>query len=238
MLVPIETVDEYEFQQRVIHLRRATYGRQFNDLAFRLDKQGERLRREEKAQKRRDFDAYALWATQSSEWRPIPHMGGYDVSDNGFVRFSTSKQIVQPIVSPHGYLTVSIPLADRRVKRLHVHRAVAMAFLPNPQKLPQVNHIDLDRSNSHVSNLEWVSVSRNQSHTKLLAINAFDRCAALVRAHSLDYPDNPRVVEALELCVEKIQAMGRSVRESVGGDHYSLGIERLERRLQKRGGVK
>lgn len=45
-----------------------------------------------------------------------------------------------------------------------VHRLVASLFIPNPDNLPDVNHIDGNRSNNHVSNLEWSSRSDNQKH--------------------------------------------------------------------------
>lgn len=45
-----------------------------------------------------------------------------------------------------------------------VHRLVAMAWIPNPHGLPQVNHIDGNKSNNHASNLEWVDNCANQRH--------------------------------------------------------------------------
>lgn len=58
-----------------------------------------------------------------------------------------------------GYL--SVPLSGNR--RL-VHRLVAEAFIPNPKKKPQVNHIDGDKHNNHISNLEWCSREENMQH--------------------------------------------------------------------------
>ena len=46
----------------------------------------------------------------------------------------------------------------------HIHRLLAEAFIPNPQNLPQVNHLDRDRMNFSLSNLEWCTQSDNALH--------------------------------------------------------------------------
>lgn len=54
---------------------------------------------------------------------------------------------------------------DKKWKSYYVHRLVALAYLPNPNNLPQINHIDRRRDNNCLSNLEWCSVYDNLKHS-------------------------------------------------------------------------
>lgn len=60
-----------------------------------------------------------------------------------------------------GYYSVGI-----RRKTYMVHRLVAQAFIPNPENKPCVNHIDGNKLNNHVSNLEWCTVQENNLHAR------------------------------------------------------------------------
>jgi hypothetical protein len=51
-------------------------------------------------------------------------------------------------------------------KKIFIHRLMAELFIPNPNNLPQVNHIDGDKSNYQLSNLEWVTAGNNQNHSR------------------------------------------------------------------------
>lgn len=62
-----------------------------------------------------------------------------------------------------GYLLVNLPV-DGKMKRVQTHRVVAKMFIPNPDKLPQVNHIDCDKTNNTVSNLQWCTNKENAHH--------------------------------------------------------------------------
>ncbi len=109
-----------------------------------------------------------LWL-EGEEWRPIlGHEGLYEVSGLGRIRSfdrrikgrnGTLKRLRGVIYknarTKRGYETVML-VKDEKWKGNLVHRLVASAFIENRLNLPQVNHIDGNKTNNHVSNLEWV----------------------------------------------------------------------------------
>lgn len=69
----------------------------------------------------------------------------------------------------HGYAQVQLcHLGVNKTER--VHRLVAIAFVPNPKKLPKVNHIDANKRNNAASNLEWCTQDQNVQHAKTLGL--------------------------------------------------------------------
>lgn len=61
------------------------------------------------------------------------------------------------------YLKINLSVNGKRITKT-VHRLIAETFIPNPQNKPQVNHIDGNKSNNNVKNLEWVTGSENLLH--------------------------------------------------------------------------
>ena len=108
-------------------------------------------------------------------WCPIKgYEGLYEVSDKGMVRSLKfwKERIMKPGSDKNGYLIVN--LCKNGEKKMYlVHRLVALAFIPNPDNLPQVNHKDEDKENNSVHNLEWCSSKYNANfgtRTKKISI--------------------------------------------------------------------
>lgn len=110
--------------------------------------------------------------TYAECWREAPNTNGmYQVSNFGRVaRILTQGnrpcfKIVKPIRGSIVYPTVHLSLgsASNR-KRVTIHRLVALAFIPNPNNLPQVNHKDENPRNNRADNLEWCTELYNHNY--------------------------------------------------------------------------
>lgn len=87
----------------------------------------------------------------------------YEVYDDGRIFSHISNIFLKPYVSQCGYLIVDVSLNKKRYTR-QVHRLVAHAFIPNPDKFETVNHKDGDKTNNCVENLEWLTIKDNVRH--------------------------------------------------------------------------
>jgi hypothetical protein len=113
------------------------------------------------------------------EWRSIPEFIGYEVSSLGRVRSIdrvcgnrpgiTKGRLLTPFINRRGYLEVIIRKNSKSTAKI-VHRLVAKTFLSNFENKPQVNHIDGNKQNNSLENLEWVTNSQNQKHAYLLGL--------------------------------------------------------------------
>lgn len=83
----------------------------------------------------------------------------------------------EKILSPplqYGYPRVGLWKNGTQIHYV-VHRLVAKAFIPNPQNKPNINHIDANKENNHVSNLEWCTQKENINHSLKLGLQDFKR---------------------------------------------------------------
>ena len=118
------------------------------------------------------------------EWRDIEgYEGLYQVSNLGKIKsfhYGTSR-INKIQLTKKGYAYTHL-YKNGKSKRYFVHVLVAKAFIPNPKNKPQVNHIDANKSNNRVENLEWVTPEENMQHAYekgLVKIGSEHHCSQL-----------------------------------------------------------
>ena len=95
-------------------------------------------------------------------WKRIDGFPNYSVSNLGKVMNNNTGKLIKPY-NMNGYVQVTLRHCGNSVKRT-VHRLVALSFILNPENKPQVNHIDGNRSNNRVDNLEWCTAHENNLH--------------------------------------------------------------------------
>jgi len=99
----------------------------------------------------------------TNQWNRIDGYQNYSVSTYGDVRNDITKRVLKKGKTTKGYFQVCLSINGIR-NVLLVHRLVASAFLKNIEGAKVVNHIDGNKLNNKLSNLEWVSQSRNIKH--------------------------------------------------------------------------
>ncbi len=87
----------------------------------------------------------------------------YKIHTEGFI-VNPNNKILTVWKDVAGYCFVTMKNSDGEYKKLRLHRVVATAFIQNPEGLPEVNHIDGNKSNNWSENLEWTTSKGNKEH--------------------------------------------------------------------------
>lgn len=138
-------------------------------------------------------------------WRPVVGHEKFEVSSLGRFRISPEK-IYALEIDKRGYVQVIVRDKGERI-HLRIHREVAKAFIDQPSGKDYVNHIDGDKTNNRVDNLEWCTASENHLH----------------RVHVLGKaPTYHKTVKVL--CVETgvVYESCNSAARAVGGDGSNI----------------
>ena len=106
-------------------------------------------------------------------WKTIAGFPNYEISNHLEVRNKTTGQQRKFSNGKRGYLVISL-FHDGKMYLKPVHRLVAEAFIPNPEGKPQVNHIDGNKLNNNIDNLEWVTSKENLLHARRTGLHTSD----------------------------------------------------------------
>lgn len=97
-------------------------------------------------------------------WKDIKgYEGLYQISNTGEIYSCRSKKILKQTVDKKGYKRICLYL-NGNIKNFQVHRLIAIAFIPNPNNYPIINHKDENPLNNEVDNLEWCTYKYNNNY--------------------------------------------------------------------------
>ena len=97
-------------------------------------------------------------------WKIIPHFNKYEASTYGRIRNIKLKTLMTPTINAVGYCVSSLSNDKNKSVNIKFHRIIAETFIDNPQKKITINHIDKNRSNNKVNNLEWATPKEQIKH--------------------------------------------------------------------------
>ncbi len=127
----------------------------------------------------------------------------YTINEKGEVFSRKNNCVLKHNIMKTGYHTVEL-FNKHGSKRLLVHRLVAQAYIPNPQNLPQVNHINENKGDNSVCNLEWCSAKYNMNYGQ----------AAKLRHKNIDYSTEIRK----NIARKNGKAVSRPVLQMINGE--------------------
>ncbi len=96
--------------------------------------------------------------------KKIPNFSNYSATENGKIFSHKTKKYIRGQINNEGYVRLGL-YGENGEKKFLIHRLIAQTFIPNIENKPQVNHIDSNKSNNCVDNLEWITNKENREHS-------------------------------------------------------------------------
>lgn len=154
--------------------------------------------------------------------------GLYAITSCGKVWSYRSKKFLKPIQEKNGYISVRLS-KDGQPKGHYIHRLVAEAYIPNPEGLPQVDHIDEVKEHNWVGNLQWITpgdnVRRSVSDRKKTTVKSTKvrpiYCVELDRV----FKSQRAACRELGLCSAALCWALHGQRQTTGGYHWRFADE-------------
>lgn len=139
----------------------------------------------------------------------------YSIAKDGTILSLLTDQIVKPSVNSNGYLKVTLHKDGSTCTR-QVHILVAQQFIPNPDNLPVVNHIDGNKQNPNVTNLEWCTQQENVIHAHKTGLQKKTHDKMVVRGDG-------RVYRSLTEAATKNYITKSAISKVIHGVHKTAG---------------
>lgn len=108
-----------------------------------------------------------------SEWVTIEEFPNYQITKDGKIRNKSTQKIRKNSLGHLGYPVVSLRKNGKMYLRT-IHILLARTFIPNPENKPEVNHIDGNKANYKLENLEWVTRKENDNHARRTGLHKSD----------------------------------------------------------------
>lgn len=148
----------------------------------------------------------------------------YITEDGRCYNSITNKFLKGQINYKNKYLSYNLTMPDGSKKRCYAHRLVAQAFIPNPQNKKEVNHIDGNKSNNYIDNLEWVTSSENKQHAIEYELRKFQHVFCFNKDKELvaEYLSINDAARAAQISVSLIQQeVNKDIKALSGGFYWS-----------------
>ena len=121
-------------------------------------------------------------------WKFVEDSSKYQISNLGRLRNNETGEIIKPNITKDGYLFRDYKGDSGKWYVGRINRLVAMAFIPNPENKPTVNHIDGIKTNNRVDNLEWATRNEQMYHAYKLGLKK-PMCGVNHPSHKLSKED-------------------------------------------------
>ena len=155
--------EEVEFLKKLLVEEKYTY----NELSLKLNRNKNNIKAKiykmNLSPKPLQPNEIRLNEDEKRVWKTIDIFPGYKISNDGHVYSEKTKRVLNKIKNSSGYYHICLTI-DGKMQYQLLHRLIAMAFIPNPDNKPFVNHIDGNKKNNMIENLEWVTNQENIKH--------------------------------------------------------------------------
>ena len=139
---------------------------------------------------------------------------GYAITSCGKVWSFKTNRFLKPNKNNKGYLQVWLTNGNGYRKTVSIHRLVALAYIPNPNNLETVDHIDNCKEHNYINNLQWMTREENNSKSKSKAVY----CVELDKV----FESGAAAAKELGLHKSKISLVCNGKRNKTGGYHFKF----------------